>query len=42
MGQSKPMGIREHMNQPVNSNTNQSMSMNMVNMFMDVPNLQTV
>lgn len=40
-GQQKPMQSRDHLSPPVGT-TNQNMNMNMVNMFMDVPNLQTI
>lgn len=39
--QSKPMIMRDHMNSHYIT-PNQNMNMNMVNMFMDVPNLQSI
>lgn len=42
VGQQKGMlGGRDHLSPSVPT-TNQNMSMNMVNMFMDVPNLQSI
>jgi hypothetical protein len=40
--QPKPMHIPNHMPQVIPGSANQNMNMNMVNMFVDVPNLQTI